>query len=531
MEINSGKKYLVIFFVVALLLLFFVNLYSYERLSGLEENRRQKYITEFQLQKNILEYRLEDMFASTYLERKLIEKYLINNEDTLINDEFDYIINEEQNKGITTIILNSGSESGNIVLPQNYAEQIDLENNQQFKKLIQLLPIRHLLIKDEEFVEWSVFYTENYFSTAPDIELEMIEDPILIFDSVKYSLEAINNENKDLYQDGWQTSVFKDQSGQQLLFSKNLPLKIDDQYIAILSSNISIDHLKKFINQSPEVEIYITNSYNDIVYADGRELDQVISVDDYFSENLIEKLKFDREIKFTDFEGENYLSSSLAVGDWNLIYHFKTPLVNLSRFYSELIFSNLMILAFIAVIFKLLRKNIKLEAEKRKILHQEANHDELTGLYNKKMFFKQAQIIFNNAARGNINFALVMIDLDDFKEVNDSYGHLAGDYVLQETARIIKENSRSTDLAARFGGEEFCLLLTGANKDNVFNKIEQIRKKISEKEFSYKNKNIKVTISAGATFKLQDSIKEMIAEADRLLYKSKENGKNQTTIN
>jgi len=529
MEINSSRKYLIIFFSIALLLLIFFNLYSFEKYRGIRESRRQKFINQFQLQKNILEYRLEEMFASTYLERELIEKYLFNNSDHIINKNFSFKLKEEPKKEITTVFVNSGDESGNIVFANNSAGA-NLTELPEFDKLVQLLPLRHLLIKEEEFVEWSVYYTSDYFSIAPNIKSDRLEDPLAIFESVKKSLKAINNETKDLYQNGWETSVFKDHSGQHLLFSKNLPLKKDGDYIAILSSNISIRHLDNFIKKSPEFKIYITNSYNDLVYADSEKFNEVQKVSDYFPKKLLEKLKFEADTTFINHEEQNYISSSLAVGGWNLIYQLKVPLVDLSSFYFELIFSNLIIIMFLAVIFNLLRKNINLEAEKRKILLQEANYDELTGLYNKKKFFEQAEMIFKNAERENINFALAMFDLDDFKLVNDKYGHLAGDYVLQKSAEIIRENIRSSDLAARFGGEEFCLILTGVNKDEALNKIEKIRNKIAEERFEYKAQQIQVTISAGVTLKLKDSLRNMIIEADKLLYQSKKQGKNQTHI-
>jgi len=230
------------------------------------------------------------------------------------------------------------------------------------------------------------------------------------------------------------------------------------------------------------------------------------------------------------FEGDHYITSALKLGDWNLIYDLNDSLFNSNRIYFEIIFANFLLFSSIIIIFNLLSNNIKLEAQKREMLLKEANYDELTGLYNKKKFFEHARVIFENAERGNIDFALAMIDLDDFKLVNDQYGHMAGDHILKKTAQLIKNNIRKTDLAARFGGEEFCLVLAGVNKKAAYQKIEEIRKKIAEHNFIYQEEIINVTVSAGISLEIKDSIKSMIIKADKLLYKSKKEGKNRTTI-
>jgi len=230
------------------------------------------------------------------------------------------------------------------------------------------------------------------------------------------------------------------------------------------------------------------------------------------------------------FEGDHYITSALKLGDWNLIYDLNDSLFNSNRIYFEIIFANFLLFSSIIIIFNLLSNNIKLEAQKREMLLKEANYDELTGLYNKKKFFEHARVIFENAERGNIDFALAMIDLDDFKLVNDQYGHMAGDHILKKTAQLIKNNIRKTDLAARFGGEEFCLVLTGVNKKAAYQKIEEIRKKIAEHNFIYQEEIINLTVSAGISLEIKDSIKSMIIKADKLLYKSKKEGKNRTTI-
>jgi len=136
MRMSSSKKYLIIFAIISLLLIIAVNIYFYERYNNFQENRKQKITKEFHLQKNLLEYRLEEMFASSYLERKVIEKYLIQDENNLLYNDYNYSISNSNGKGIVTLSLDSGSEKGNIVLHKDFAAEIDLKNSQLINRNI-----------------------------------------------------------------------------------------------------------------------------------------------------------------------------------------------------------------------------------------------------------------------------------------------------------------------------------------------------------------------------------------------------------
>lgn len=124
----------------------------------------------------------------------------------------------------------------------------------------------------------------------------------------------------------------------------------------------------------------------------------------------------------------------------------------------------------------------------------------------------------------------MMMDIDHFKKVNDTYGHDCGDYVLKVISGILIDNIRDNDLAARLGGEEFCLLLDGVNSDEARNMAERIRKLVEEYVFSYDGTEFKVTVSSGICVKLKSSLDKMVKKADFLLYESKIKGRNRVTI-
>lgn len=156
------------------------------------------------------------------------------------------------------------------------------------------------------------------------------------------------------------------------------------------------------------------------------------------------------------------------------------------------------------------------------------NTDDLTGTYNRKYFFDQLKKEIEKTKRQDNYLSLCMFDLDDFKTINDGYGHFLGDMVLKEFSDIVLNNIREYDVFARLGGEEFALLITDNNKEYAYEVCERIRKKVEEKRF---NTNISMTISIGiANWKECDNIDTLYEKADKAMYESKSKGKNATTI-
>ena len=158
-----------------------------------------------------------------------------------------------------------------------------------------------------------------------------------------------------------------------------------------------------------------------------------------------------------------------------------------------------------------------------------AKKDSLTGLYNRWVFREEVQKLVAE----KVNFSLIIIDLDDFKKVNDTYGHLTGDIVLKEIGEIVRTSVRETDLACRYGGEEFVIIFKELNKHDAFIISERIRKRIEAKRFISGENVFKVTISGGiASYPGDgDSIEEVFKKADDLLYdKCKKAGKNKVII-
>lgn len=155
--------------------------------------------------------------------------------------------------------------------------------------------------------------------------------------------------------------------------------------------------------------------------------------------------------------------------------------------------------------------------------------DTLTNIYNRRYFFEMAQNLILMASREQHKTALLMLDVDYFKRINDTYGHQAGDFVLVELAKSIKEMMRSSDLFARVGGEEFSILLNNTSLVKAQIIAEKIRKMIEEKEFIYNTVSIKTTVSIGLSEVNKENflLENIYKNADTQLYKAKEMGRNR----
>ncbi|HSQ42812.1 MAG TPA: diguanylate cyclase [Fibrobacteraceae bacterium] len=154
--------------------------------------------------------------------------------------------------------------------------------------------------------------------------------------------------------------------------------------------------------------------------------------------------------------------------------------------------------------------------------------DFLTGLFNRRYFYDTAEKIFAQSRRGRINVAVAMMDIDDFKRVNDSYGHGAGDMAIADVARILKGSLRETDVIARFGGEEFCVLFAGLETSrDAISVSERLIAKIASHRMRYDGHEFSVTLSCGVAIRHRDTLESIIQESDRMLYRAKEQGKNR----
>lgn len=171
--------------------------------------------------------------------------------------------------------------------------------------------------------------------------------------------------------------------------------------------------------------------------------------------------------------------------------------------------------------FYQMHKNYLLNEELQRLV----NRDRLTDVATRDYFFTQLQA--NPMAYG----VSLMIDIDHFKSVNDTYGHFAGDLVIQQVAAVLKDTIKDVDIVCRFGGEEFVVFLHDHDAKDGFYMAERLREKVGQTKITYEGEPINVTVSIGGSMKDRiDTINTAIKDADEALYRAKQGGRNQTVF-
>jgi diguanylate cyclase len=172
-----------------------------------------------------------------------------------------------------------------------------------------------------------------------------------------------------------------------------------------------------------------------------------------------------------------------------------------------------------------LRHNLRISKE---IIREMAIRDELTGLYNRRYVLELLDYEKERSSRGGGIFCIAVLDIDYFKNVNDTYGHQTGDAVLQAVATTIKTTMRNTEYCARYGGEEFLIVLTQTDIKGALIGASRVRTNIEKIPFPDIGSDFKITVSIGLSeYKIREEIDAVIARADEALYRAKNGGRNR----
>jgi diguanylate cyclase (GGDEF)-like protein len=205
-------------------------------------------------------------------------------------------------------------------------------------------------------------------------------------------------------------------------------------------------------------------------------------------------------------------------------------------------FVQLLMLASILVIFSIIGGQISALREKlRDSKSQQAKYietikelairDELTGLYNRRYLMELIDFEKNRSSRDNSTFCIALMDIDHFKNVNDTFGHQTGDVVLREVAVMMEKTLRDSEFCGRYGGEEFLIVLTQTDRKGAFNAVERVRANIADLQLQDSNASFKVTVSIGlAEYRKGEGAQETIARADQAMYCAKEGGRNRVEV-
>ena len=165
------------------------------------------------------------------------------------------------------------------------------------------------------------------------------------------------------------------------------------------------------------------------------------------------------------------------------------------------------------------------EEEIRKV----SQTDDLTGLHNRRFLQDRLDQELHRAVRGSGMISCILLDIDHFKTINDSHGHSAGDFILSSVAEIMRQHIRKSDLAVRFGGDEFLLILFDNDKRGAMRVAERIRTDVASRNFPFDGRRVPVTVSSGVSAYPEDGMRtsqELLDKADQALYDAKAAGRN-----
>jgi two-component system cell cycle response regulator len=170
------------------------------------------------------------------------------------------------------------------------------------------------------------------------------------------------------------------------------------------------------------------------------------------------------------------------------------------------------------------------DTEYHMMLRNMAIKDGLTRIYNKRYFTEVLEKECEYNRRNHVGLSLILFDIDHFKQINDTWGHPAGDFILKHLAQLIDNEARGYDVFARYGGEEFVILLRGSTLEAAIRIAERVREEVEECVFTYDEIDLKITVSLGVAHwegEEDMSEKELVEAADRRLYEAKDGGRNK----
>jgi len=334
--------------------------------------------------------------------------------------------------------------------------------------------------------------------------LKLTQQEISRINSMPFELNTVENGN-ELYNSI--SNFIMDYFGATGIGIHFLNSKSDELYLISLTENLS--DIKEMIKILPIDEHYITGK------AVICQQPVFIAMDQYPNKVLQKKLQ---ELGVTEIASFPINSHFGTIGTFTMVFDSDAQLIK----------KNYDIFKLISIQIGSILENFELS----KKLQREASTDLLTGIANRRDFLKRFGEEFSRAKRHKTSLSLLMIDIDYFKSVNDNFGHDAGDFVLKELARIIRNNLRTEDIFGRYGGEEFLILLVDCSLKEAAELAERYREKIESSELNFRSTPIRITISIGGTELIKDDhdTDVLITRSDNFLYEAKKSGRNRCVL-
>ena len=383
-----------------------------------------------------------------------------------------------------------------------------------------------LIYKKNKHYAWVYYFSKHHFTVLfPYVSSKNFDFKLSLEQADFYLLGTpkINPDAKIFF-----TPLYMDKIGKGLMITIGKPLYCQKEYFGVINIDITLNSLDNTLSQLDSFNncSIVYNKQNQVVASHNiiKNFDRskIYKIDKIVPDDILHVVDTYKNFKYV--HSKYIFTKTLSCGNFKFLYTVNAYTLWLKSFiYTLPIFLLMLFSIYLVYAYKKSKKlNHKLQLQNIE--------DYMTGMYNRRYFFKVAEAFFLKAKRKNSKLAIIMMDIDDFKNINDTYGHDIGDIAIMEVKNIFDENLRHYDLYARFGGEEFCLLLDDISKEDVIKLFEKMRKKFENNIIKKGSVELKYTVSFGIYYGLLDSLESMIKEADEAVYKSKTAGKNRVTF-
>jgi diguanylate cyclase (GGDEF)-like protein len=475
-----NSKYKIVFLISLLLLVFSISITFVNYFISLNS-------TEKQLRTQSLPLSLDNIY--TEIQKHIIEPYLVSS--MMANDTFveDWILNDE-------------------------------ENNHKIQKYLEVVKNKYamfttFLVSDK---------TGNYYTQDGFLEKIKKDNP----NNAWYFRFKHIQENHEINLD------FNESLSNSLIMFINHKI-FDSQYSYIGATGVAlkisyIDDMLKMFRQKYHLKVFFLNEKGDIVLSEKniipeKNIDEVDNLKKYKNEII------SKEPLSIEYEGNNkkYLLNTKYIPELNLYLLVEANINDFIKDVEEVFFINIFFSLFVSVLISVII--ILIIRKYNKKLEYLADIDILTNINNRRVFTLKLEHLLLVRQRSDDTISLVFLDIDNFKSVNDKFGHVIGDKVLIRIAEILKTNVRKSDLLARWGGEEFVISLINSSLEDSISTTEKL-KVLIENDYILKDLNkSSITASFGLTLlRKNDTIDAFVNRADMAMYQAKNSGKNKISI-
>lgn len=339
----------------------------------------------------------------------------------------------------------------------------------------------------------------------------------------QYALQKNNPEKKLFF-----TPLYLDGAGKGLMVTIGKPVYQNETFRGTLNIDVTVKALSQFLNR---------HNLQKGTYVLVNKKNQIIASSNLDEFNTKKIFTFKGLVPHKVYEGFDTLKHHITSDYYMNVFHLKIAPWKLyyynSKFfiYKQALIYIFFIVLIIGLLLKLKQLMRQLNNSNRKF-KELASLDAMTKLYNRYSFSEISSQIFKKSKKNNLDFSLMIIDIDKFKTINDTYGHLVGDIVITHIAKLLKNTLRKDDIICRYGGEEFMVLLPETSIINSKEIAEKIRKKIESSEVNIgQDRVLFYTASFGVScFDGDKTIVDVISKADKALYDAKRMGRNRVEI-